>query len=322
LHELLAHWDELSDIDLARLQAFPEASAKLQRLRDAQAWLENSLLDQQACPGAEELFALALPFSGESLDADRRAEVQEHLKLCQDCAQEYQTLSVRPPAPLIVDPLDSAESEAPSDVPGPAPIPFRRLSSFAIAAAALLLVWLFAGRDWSSTSDSVRAAGGTWPETVTLRGADSTALLWPRGKQLARGTDPAWNGSLRWRPETDAQSYRVTIYQNDGSALDLGTERVNQSTTETSLTLSTPLGPGHYTAALFATVFGLESPSGFAEFQVVQAPEVLAHLATLGGVDRVRFLHDEGWWSDALLEARQLPEDPGRERYIRAMESR
>jgi hypothetical protein len=50
---------------------------------------------------------------------------------------------------------------------------------------------------------------------------------------------------------------------------------------------------------------------------------IISHyVKSLTGPDRVTFLHRGGWWSDALLEARNLPEGPERESYIKAMEAR
>jgi hypothetical protein len=322
LHQQLEHWDELSQEDLARFESNPEAQAKLQRLRDAQSWLEDSLLTQQECPQAEELFALAMPFSGESLDETRRVEIQEHLKLCADCAQDIQTLERRPPAPLLVDNPDRFEVPPPNIVRGEAPAPLRRMRSIVIGAAALMLLWLFGGRELFSSFSQVDAASGAWPETTTLRGDGSSVLLTPRGKLLARDGAETWKGSFAWIPKEDAQGYRVTLLENDGSAFDPGREVHSETIADASFDLAEPLSAGHYTVEIFVTIFGLETPLGSAEFQVVAAPKELAELESLVGPDRVTFLHHAGWLSDALLEARNLPEGPERESYIKVMEAR
>ncbi len=321
LHQQLAHWDELSPQDLARLEANPAARAKLQRLRQAQAWLEDSLLDQQECPAAEELFALAMPFAGEPLEAERRAEIQEHLELCGDCASEIQTLERRPPAPLLVDNPDRFEVQPPIIASGEASPPLRRLRAVIMGAAALMLIWLFGGRDLLSNDGSIFAAD-TWPETSTLRGGADSNWHAPRGKVLARGKSAGWTGALAWSPSKDAQSYRVVIHQNDGSAFDRGTQLASQRVESTSLEWTDPLPAGHYTVELFAKVFGLENPVGSTGFQVVHAPEVLAELQGLQGTARVQLLHAIGFLNDALIEAKALPEAPGRAEYIEAMESR
>ncbi|MCA9000535.1 MAG: hypothetical protein KDB61_01335 [Planctomycetes bacterium] len=320
MHERLAHWDELSEIDLARVQAFPEARAKLHRLRQAQAWLEDSLLSQQECPTPEELFSLGMPFSGEPLDAERRTEIQEHVKLCSDCAREVQTLTVLPPAPLAMDPIehqDQAEPGTRRTSPG-----LRRLQTILAAAAALMLVWLLGARNLFQHPQGVQAAEWDWPELATLRGEPSTILIYPRGKQLAREADGTWQGAFQIRAEPEAQSYRVTVLKNDGSAMDMGEKVTELTGPSNTLALPSPLEPGFYTASIYATVHGLEAPLGRAEFQVRADAETYEKLHALEGVARVRFLHDRGWTSDALIEAQGLPDSPERDTYIRAMESR
>ncbi|MDF1839556.1 MAG: hypothetical protein P1V35_16930, partial [Planctomycetota bacterium] len=198
----------------------------------------------------------------------------------------------------------------------------RRLRTVVLSAAALMLVWLFGGREWMSAGGTVNAADASWPETTTLRGSERSNWLAPLGKVLAREDADRWNGDLTWYPSQDAQSYRVTIHRNDGGAFDRGTPVVEQTVTGPSLRLPSPLPSGHYTVELFATVFGLESPQAVAEFQVVAAPAVLADLQGLKGPARVQYLHRAGWLSDALVEAKQLPQDSERERYIKAMEAR
>lgn len=319
LHQRLAHWDELSELDLDRMQADPEANAKLKRLRDAQAWLENSLLEQQDCPTPEELFALAMPFAGESLPMERRVEIQEHLELCVDCKAESQTLETPPPSPILLD--------APEDLDLPMPVaqnqaPLRKLRAFIACSAALMLIWLLGGRNLFPTSNQVNAAGDTWPSTATMRGAGETHLISPRGKMLARRADETWTGQITWAPVLDAQSYRVLVTRNDGSAFDTGAAVLDASETGTSLDVTTPMTAGHYNVELFVTVFGLESPLGISEFQVLAAPEVQKELEVLEGTERVKFLHDRAWRGDALLEALNLPASPERTLYLKAMESR
>ncbi len=319
LHQRLAHWDELSELDLAHMQADPEASAKLQHLRDAQSWLEKSLLEQQDCPTPEQLFALAMPFAGDTLSTEQRMEIQEHLQLCADCAEESKTLAVPPPSPILLD--------APEDLTAtsPAPIsvaPLRRVRAFIVAAAALLLIWLLGGRNLFPTSNRVNAAAGPWPSTTTMRGMEDSIIISPRGKQLARAADGTWTGQIAWAPVVDAQGYRVVVSANDGSAFNTGSVVYDASAVGTSLEVHTPLAAGHYGVELFVTVFGLESPLGSTQFQVLLDPKVLKELDTLSGAERVNFLHNGAWRSDALLEARDLPASPERTQYIRAMESR
>ncbi|MCP5021047.1 MAG: hypothetical protein GY930_04650 [bacterium] len=319
LHQRLAHWDELSELDLDRMQADPEANAKLKRLRDAQAWLENSLLDQQDCPTPEELFALAMPFAGESLPMERCVEIQEHLKLCAACKAESQTLETPPPSPLLLD--------APEDLGLPLPVgqkqtPLRRMRALIACCAALMLVWLLGGRNLFPSSNPVNAAGDTWPSTTTLRGTGDSHPISPSGKTLARGADETWTGQITWAPVVDAQSYRVLVTRNNGSAFDTGAVVVDAAATGTSLDATTPLTTGHYNVELFVTVFGLESPLGNAEFQVMAAPEVQKELEWLKGIERVNFLHERAWRADAVLEALDLPASPERTRYLKAMENR
>ena len=261
LHQQLAHWDELNEQDLARLQADPNARAKLQRLRQAEMWLQESLLDSQQCPSSEELFALGMPFAGDPLEAARRAEIKEHLEICADCAEDMQTLDARPPSPLLLDEPASFEGTAPT-VPAPlkAPISLRGMRAFLSCAAALMLIWLLGGRDLWPHSGTLAAADVQWPNTSTMRGDSSAVLLTPFGKQLARGPAGTWSGELRWTPENDAQSYRIVLNQNDGSAFDLGTERLNVNPVDPALVLTSALSPGFYTVEIFATVFGLEAP--------------------------------------------------------------
>jgi hypothetical protein len=111
--EELAHWDELSDERLGRLERLPSNHSRLQRLRQLDAWLTTRARVASPCPPSEQLYHFGRGPGYEPLAAERRDQINEHLAECSTCAGLVESLRASPPLPLDVSPpLDAPLREA------------------------------------------------------------------------------------------------------------------------------------------------------------------------------------------------------------------
>ncbi|MCB9916065.1 MAG: hypothetical protein H6828_13125 [Planctomycetes bacterium] len=331
LEEALAHWDELDARSLARLDAHPEHGLRLRLLRASEGWLSRGAALDTApagpCPPAEVLYEHGRGPGAHG--APRDPEVTAHLERCVVCAGLVASLESAPPLPLEWTSLRPDELEPDEDesgrhdgrVLGPSPTSstapevispwFARW--FPLAAAAALLVGVFvAPRMWSDSSLS------GLPRPELLRGAESAALLFPRGPVLA-----AANGSaaplFELAEVPGASQYRVELYLQGADAFAPG-QLVATLLGATPTLASEPLAAGRYTWRAWATVDGLERELGALDFEVRADAAFGAADAPAGTralVARIAALHEAGYRTDARALAQRLPDGPEKEAYLR-----
>jgi len=331
----LAYWDEWTDLDRARLGRDPWVAQRLQRLQAVEDWLNESLLQAQGCPPAEELFALAGPQHASELDEARREELREHLRLCASCSAETRTLSLPPPAPILdlpeefenepvlaipaqglgnelEDELEKEATEASVETSHPRARRFYVLETFLLSAAAVVLVWMLAMREFRTTT----LAAENYPQWPTLRSGTDTEPIHPGGKVLAQEPNLLWFGMASVPSSEQASRYGIRVLAHSASAFDPGNLVTTWENPGPSMPAAPGLPPGRYTLEAFAIVQGVELPLGTQELEVCDRPDVQKALASLRGLDRVRYLHREGFLEDARREALQMPESPARDRYL------
>lgn len=332
LEQALLHWEELEAASLVTLAAHPESGPRLAVLRAAEAWLaeggarEGAALgarESTTCPPAEDLYNLGRGPGFTDLPGDRRGALLEHVKRCEDCRVVVDTLASPPPLPVDLG-LDLEKPEI-----FRRPTPARRLPGSRtwlpfLVAAGLAGVFLL-----PPLLDGLGGLNGGLPEHPQYRGAQSSALLFPRGKLLA-GTALPLLFELNAVPE--AASYRIEVYANGASqgAFEEG-QRVQILHSETPL-FTGPLldgkglSAGSYTWKAFAEVNQLDQPLGARDF-VVQEDGALANRlveelalkeSSETRIELIRELDARGYASDARRLARLLPESSKKTEFLRA----
>jgi len=346
LSETLAHWDELATADLVRLAAHPRSARKLAGLRAVEGWMREreegveraaeEAFDPARCPSAEELYDFGRGPGFRHLDEEREELLARHLATCGACSELVGSLQSPPPLPV--------EAFAPSPEPShlePESEPARPLRSsstwapFLVAAslAGLLLVPFVLGPRKASLADL--PAGAVFRGQSDFLGQGAGALHFPRGPLLALPSTDGPRAIPRFELSAlpDAAEYRVEVHRHDGGAFDAGNriQNLHASTADFAapspaapLLEGGPLAPGHYSWRAFAEVDGLERELGSLDFEVVEQPELAARVAELSPssslsrrVEQILELHARGLLSDARRLARDLPESPEREAYLR-----
>jgi hypothetical protein len=354
--EALSHWDELAPERLALLARHPDHGPRLERLQQAEAWLEEGARSARgqgarACPDADELYDHGRGPGYRPLDDARRAEIDRHLLHCLDCELLVASLVRRPPMPLEIEPLvadawpgDEAgeglhEAAALAVAPvRPARRRLLRLVPLAAAAALLLGLVLWIGR-------GAPVAGGlALPQAPLLRGAMQERLLYPRERLLAPPAGeslPAWLELARLRrfetlPVEGATLYRLELFRHDGGAFDEGRRVARHAGPEPAVPMADvgpALEPGHYTWEAWAVVNDLDQRLGARDFEVVADGALwreLEGLLGLEGSDRaaaprpnerslaraIRLLDERGFSTDARALARLLPPSPERDAFL------
>ncbi len=241
--EALAHWDELEPTLLTAIEGHPQHGARLKVLRRAERWLGEhgpELMAAGPCPTSEELYDFGRGPGFGPLTADRRHEIDAHLRRCRECEGFVETLAAPPPVPLelpqvartkrpIPAPIPvtrstAARSPAATATPTAAQSPFEdpstiladsdsaewnlrarvrkfpRLVPLAAAAAVVLGFGVWYAMQETSTSP----AG--FPGAPLLRGSSTSALLFPRDRVLhttdaVRAAFPALDGSVSFELE-------------------------------------------------------------------------------------------------------------------------
>ncbi|MEZ6015750.1 MAG: hypothetical protein R3F49_11585 [Planctomycetota bacterium] len=331
---VMSRWDELAPERLTQLSQHPVLGQRLQRLREAEAWLGRGLTERRRrdrrAPRAEELYDFGGGPRSESrplIPLERRREIERHLAADPTEARWVDRLAQRPMPPLLFNApaglgaqvegiaLEEDEVFDEGDVRRPrAPWLARWMP---LAAAALVL---------ALGVDAVRQNRDTYQlaERALMRGALDEPLSFPRGRVL--GAPPGSIGLFASEPRfefralPDATGYRVTLSQHAGGAFDAGTQRWTTTEVQTDVdgpfALGPALTPGHYTWEVFATVDGLERSIGTLDFHVELAPDTLARLIHEPLIGQVQRLAAEGLLTDARHRARQLPPGPARERIL------
>lgn len=332
--EALARWDELEAAELAALQANPKHAERLKTLRSVEAWLgargNQTRAENGPCPSAEQLYDYGRGPGAAPLATGVRNQLEQHIQHCPACERHVDSLAQRPPAVLVAQPLAAPRIPTPLRPHPPRPSPIEEIDeiqarraptwrrSLALAASLLGALTL-----WTMVQGQEDSA---LPQAPLLRGEDHAALWFPRGKVLAdRTVLGAFALPLRFElpAQVDAQSYRIELWRHTGAAFDEGQRVAELSGTQTTLLLEDALLAGHYTARVFATRAGLERECGAHDFEVVQDANLQEELARLSSNsepqatrERVRLLHQRGYWGDARELARTLPPDAERERYL------
>jgi len=320
--ELLAHWDELPEEGLANITAHPVHGARLELLRAADDWLEGRTAASGTCPSAETLYEIAKGPGYVTLDRHVQDEVVDHLTQCKDCADLVGSLESSPPVPLDWSPLGHGSGTSDTDPtlsakPAPwgapqrrhRPTPIRLLRRLAPIAASLAALagglMLFQGGD--SLSDL--------PAYPLLRGSAEGSLLFPRGPVLLASE----NKDLLFEvnPVADAQGYTIILRAHAGGAFAEGSLVEELSGDGPEVALGQILPVGHYTWEAHATVNGLPQPLGERDFEIRLDDSFLQALSEEQDVrERVRSLHEAGYWTDARATARRLPPSSERDSYL------
>ncbi len=327
---LLARWDELAPGELERLERDPLQAPRLDRLRRADGWLLQQLAGFETCPPAEQLYVYGRgPGYQTRLDPAQQAELDDHVTRCAECRRAVALLGVAPPSPLDLSsheggetPLPVPTPEVPSgSTPTPTPtptttttLPRLRLLEPAPLAAAAALLFATGAIFWATQTRA------SFPETPVLRGVESGALLYPRGKVLAGGE--AAQPTFSITPVADASRYRVLLNRHSGGAFEAGSLLETLEGNGAELRASAPLGPGHYTWEAWAIVNGLDRRLGARDFRVVADEPLRAKLARAKSLERVNALHSAGFFTDAREAARALPASAARDAYLGGLEQR
>jgi len=320
IEEALVHFDELDAPSLERLENHPVHGRRLAVLREAEAWLAEAGPEALAttpcpsapCPSAEGLYDFGAGPGSSSLPTEERARIAEHLERCAGCRELVATLASPPPLPL-----ELSEPPPLSIVRGGAPPrrSWRPRRVALVAAAAGLLFAALALPGW--LADPLERL----PRTPIYRGAESQALLYPRGPLLDRGArTPAVVFELA--PVEGAESYRVELYRHDGGAFEVG-DLVATHEAATPRLEHPALAAGRYTWRAWASLRGLERDLGSRDFEVRANQELAERLERLGAdssvkeiVEEVRALDSAGFVVDARALARTLPASEARDDYL------
>ncbi len=326
LNEALEHWEELDEDSLARLASHPESATKLAALRRIEEWMEAGGLlkasaggpfdqaqDPSPCPPAEELFDFART-------AASNEGIESHLEHCAECAGLIASLAGRPPSPLILGTSDeSTPDEFAPEIPrvGLRPLGPRPSWPPLLAAAGLAgLVLIPALRGLS-----IWTPAETFPSHALLRGGEQQRMLFPRGKLLAapKGAEIAYELPRA----AQADSYRIEIYAHGPGAFERGASLASVGGATAQLA-GPQLSAGLYSWRAFATVRGLETELGSAEFEVIEQPELCKELERVlnskdskAKLQLIKRLEQQGLQSDARRLARSLPESAARDEYLR-----
>ncbi|HIF42380.1 MAG TPA: hypothetical protein EYQ74_14955 [Planctomycetes bacterium] len=320
--ELLTHWDELPEAGLANITAHPVHGARLEMLRAADDWLDGQTPSTGGCPSAGTLYDFAKGPGYVPLDPQSQDEVLCHLTECKECADLLISLESSPPVPLDWSPAvrHQAAADTGEDLPtrpaswgmpqgGHRPAPIRILRRLAPIAAALTALvgglMLFQGGD----------APYDLPTYPLLRGSAEGSLLFPRGPVLLASE----NQDLLFEvnPVAEAQSYTIILRAHGGGAFAEGSRVTQLNGDGPELALGQILPVGHYTWEAHATVNGLEQPLGERDFEVRHNDSFLQALTEEQDVrERVRSLHEAGYWTDARAAARRLPPSSERDSYL------
>jgi hypothetical protein len=334
--QALTHWDEIEPKLLTAIESHPQHGPRLSMLRRADRWLEArgpELRPAGPCPTSEELYDFGRGPGFGPLSANRRHEIDAHLRRCAECETMVETLAAPPPVPLEL-PRSPADADGrvegrPNVRAGGRLLKLQRLAPLAAAAAVLLTVGVWYAIEQAGTTEAA------FPSAPLLRGSSTGNLLFPRDRVLhpteaVRKAFPALEGSLtiEVEPKPDAASYRIAVARHgkdpfateEKSLVELsGAGPTFQSK---SLTASA-LAAGEYTWTARAKVRGLDQPLGQRDFAIVDDPKLCAELLKLSdraepgrSLSAVNLLHAKGFLSDARAVARAMPASPERDAYL------
>lgn len=323
----LVHWDELDAASLRALSGHPIHGRRLDAVQLAEAWLEERLAADAppavaACPSSEELYDYSRGPGAAPLPAERRAQLSRHLARCRPCEGLASALRSRPPAPLEdlpAAPLDELDRALLARICPPVPVlGLEKRPSILrwapLAAAASLVAFAALGRDGREATPL--------PIAEPVRGVEAWALVSPAGPLLwipASAANELFDAGSAPRfelaPLENATEYFVEIYRHGGGALDAG-ERIADLAGPDASFAGMPLEVGRYTWRAHATVRGLDVDLGARDFEVVEAPDLIAKLDGLRRAEAVVLLHEAGFRSDARRLAQGLPASPERDAYL------
>lgn len=330
LRARLSEWAELPPAELGELEAHAAQCAEcgpgLELLKEAEAWLAGDALGAVGlnCPSPEELYDYGRGPGASSLPDAERLALRAHLGACSECSSLVDSLASRPPAPLLFDGAPTGLQRANH---------FRRRLRWAIplAAAAALALVLLAIRDTKTPQVALASAEIRFPTEPVLRGADDSALLFPRDALLV-GDNGTWSQlAFELAPREHAARYSIQLRRNDGSAFDGGEPllRLDGPAPRLEATSLVALEPGHYTWEAWAEVDGLNVPLGERDFEARREPALVAELTLALGSDEplrsetvLNLLHLHGFAGDARDYARRLPPSPARDAYLSAKPGR
>ncbi len=236
--EALAHWEDLEPTLLAAIESHPQHGPRLKVIRRAETWLAKhgpELMVAGPCPSSEELYDFGRGPGFGPLTADRRREIDAHLRRCPECESFVETLAAPPPVPLELPEREKprvaamgsagipvaipttaetrpamrppAEDANPASTPWPASTPsmeprrpthLRKLPRLVPLAAAAAVVLGFG--IWYAMQERSTTPTG-FPGAPLLRGSSTSALLFPRDRVLhateaVRAAFPALDGSV------------------------------------------------------------------------------------------------------------------------------
>ncbi len=326
----LPDWDSLDAASQRELTqhaaSCPQCGPKWRLVQRTDAFLQSGLgLSATAspvalCPTPEELYDLGRGPGARRLSELERVGLRAHVAACAECAALVETLSARPPSPLLwsnADLLRSASERA------------RRWRIWVplAAAAALLAVFLWGGGEQPSRARDIGAERIRFPSAPLVRGDAGGALWHPRGRLLAGPRGLFSRLEFELAPRERAQRYRAELERHDGAVFSKGEPILAIEGDVAHLHAvdadALELAPGHYTWEGWAEVDGLHTPLGRRDFEVVRDDELIAELARRDAAPEparsesiLHLLHGAGFESDARAFARTLPPSPERDAYL------
>ena len=340
----IVRFDELRPADrdeLARhASACPVCGPRLAIVERTHGWLVAQSGALEACPNADELFDFGQGPGADTLAPERRMAIDEHVDRCPECKGFVATLARKPPVPLDLGEPLPAEQNGTASAPAAEMLALRpsalegsgvhsprsrpKQALWAAAAAAVIGLGLWAGL----------APEGAWagealgyPALEPFRSATASQLVFPRGRVAfdARTAAPHFELTFELMPHAEADSYYIELHRHSGGAFDPG-ERIGGLESDEPLTSAAALGalaPGHYTWSAWARVGELELPMGERDFELRADAQLDAHWSETAEVDepqrsfqRLHWLVDQGFATDARQLARSLPASRERDEFL------
>jgi hypothetical protein len=334
LEKALLSWDEYDAASVVTLASHPQSAQRLSLLRSAERWLEQEALEvlpneadcnaqSTNCPSAGDLFDFGQGPGFGSLAQATRVEIEAHLIECDECQGWIASLASPPPLPVVLDQSEPIPVPERRSTPARALGPTRTWLPFLMAAglAGIALIPAFM-RNFGASHPSL-------PEPIVFRGAEDSALLFPRGKLLLSDSAP----QFELRSIEAASSYRIEVFLSEAGAsgapdaFDEG-RRVQVLYSSVPRFAGEPLAAGSYTYQAFAEINQLDRALGALDFEISEEASLGQRLSRLmdtrsPALDSerillIRELVQLGFASDARKLAYLLPETPARREFLRA----
>ncbi len=167
-----------------------------------------------------------------------------------------------------------------------------------------------------------------FPKSELLRSQGASGALYPRG-QVLRSSKGELHFGLAFEVTSVERvtQYRFDLTRHSGSVFGNPIQKwridSQHPIAHWDAAVQGALEPGHYTWTAWATVDGLDLEIGRRDFEIVQDPELEQQLlqaqrpgGNAGAQAVLMLLHQRGFWSDARVFARTLPDSPEKTQYL------